>query len=262
MEIWSPLPPYDLTGGRIIATSNFGPRGPGFHYGLDLGSQDGIEIGTTLHAVEAGVIENLGSALPNAAGIFLWLRGVSGVGWKYFHMNNLSVVKGQVVRAGDLVGHVGRTGTGAAHLHLQAHNVQQGGWGDNTAFNPRPLVEAAWDAGRWPGSFTTPPPSQQDWFDMATQQDLKDVLLGDDVQWALARSVIGFLYSEDMDGKGSPQYPLVKLFQDQDARVAFALAILAEQIRKMFEEEGTGVALDVDALADEIVSEMARRLND
>lgn len=93
---------------------------------------------------------------------------------------------------------------------------------------------------------------------MATKQELKDLLTADpDVQWALARSIVGFAYGEDLTTKGAPSTTIPRLFVDQDARIGLALAVTAEKIRQAVDG---GAVIDPDALAAEIVDEIAKRL--
>jgi hypothetical protein len=70
--------------------------------------------------------------------------------------------------AGSPIAEVGNTGTQAAHLHLEEH---AGSWS-----SPIDFTDDAYEvinAGRWPG---TPPPPPKDWFDMATKDELREVV--------------------------------------------------------------------------------------
>lgn len=175
--IWSPLPEHDATGGRVTVTSPY--RGPGRpdHYGLDLGTTDGIELGTPLYAVEDSEIVFQQPASAGAgAGHYTHLLGASGFGWRYLHqLETLILPVGTKVKAGQQIGHVGNTGGVAAHLHLEKlANVGKStaGWfvPANTR-DPEPDVRAAWNAGRWPGSTPTPPSEEDD----VTPQDIEDI---------------------------------------------------------------------------------------
>lgn len=145
-NITFPTPRFDFSGGFMVITSPFGPRWGAFHYGNDIGTSDGIEVGVDLCAVEDGVIIRIGD-FEGGAGNNLWLLGDSGFGWKYFHMLEQFVVAGQRVKRGQHIGDVGGSGGVAPHLHLQKHNVQGsanwGRWGNETAIDPGPDLRAA-----------------------------------------------------------------------------------------------------------------------
>lgn len=170
----SPLSPTDKTGGRVILTSGFRTPSRPTHYGIDLGTTDGIEIGVNLYAVRSGVILRVGQDPGVGAGKNIWLLDDTGEGWKYFHMNDYVVTAGQRVREGQLVGHVGNTGTSAAHLHLQRHAV--GGssdwsrWTDATAIDPWPVIGPTLGQ---PVKPTIPAPQPPE--DEVTEQDKKDI---------------------------------------------------------------------------------------
>jgi hypothetical protein len=168
----APLAEFDPSGGRVKITAPYGDgRG---HQGVDWGTTDGIEVGTTLYAPVDGTLENTGYDGPytpsggHTAGNWLFWRGDNGTRWKMFHLDTVTVPIGSWHAAGSPIARVGNSGTQAAHLHLEEH---AGGWG-----NPVDFTNDAYeviDAGRWPG---TPPAPPKDWFDMATKEELAQVV--------------------------------------------------------------------------------------
>lgn len=169
----SPLPQYDPSGGHVKITAPFGDGRN--HKGVDWGTTDGIEVGTTLYAPVDGTLENTGHdgnwspSGGHTAGLWLWWRGDNGTRWKMFHTNRVTVPIGSWHPAGSPIAEVGNSGTQAAHLHLEEHS---GGWS-----NPIDMTNDCYEvinAGRWPTG--SPPPPQGDWFDMATEEDLRRIV--------------------------------------------------------------------------------------
>jgi hypothetical protein len=56
-------------------------------------------------------------------GFFVRIMHEGGVRSGYFHLNSFRVEPGQTVRAGDIIGSVGRTGVkvSGSHLHFEVH---------------------------------------------------------------------------------------------------------------------------------------------
>jgi hypothetical protein len=90
-----------------------------------------------LVAVADGQIMAVGTPSSTSG---LRVRLQDACGWQYYygHMDQAVVSVGQWVRAGDLVGYMGRTGTASTHLHF---NVSP--WGEySNDVNPFPLLDA------------------------------------------------------------------------------------------------------------------------
>ena len=136
-----------LDGTPRIITSDMGdPRDGGKrrHKGVDFGGPRGEAI----RAIADGVVAFAGVDLkrgpsarlgPKAAkqfpadktgagGLLIALEHEEGLSSHYMHLDDYTVVSGQKVKRGDLIGHVGRSGMkeSSAHLHfeLRHHNVR------------------------------------------------------------------------------------------------------------------------------------------
>jgi murein DD-endopeptidase MepM/ murein hydrolase activator NlpD len=104
-------------------------------------SHQGTDIlaafGTPLVACERGIVTRTGSDV--LGGNSFWFKGESGTYYYYAHLSRYadSLVKGQVVDAGTVLGYVGDTGNakGTPHLHFEIH--PDGG----KAVNPYPLLK-------------------------------------------------------------------------------------------------------------------------
>lgn len=101
-----------------------------FHRGLDLGAM----LGTPFRAARDGLV--IYSGRMDGYGNVIFIRHVGGLVTVYGH-NKLNLVKqGDVVRQGQVIGQVGRTGSATGpHLHFEVRREQ---------FALNPLVALAW----------------------------------------------------------------------------------------------------------------------
>jgi murein DD-endopeptidase MepM/ murein hydrolase activator NlpD len=93
-------------------TNNYGPRGSGFHYGIDMLAPTGRQV----WAVKSG---NVQYALESAGGLVAYLFADGGPVYYYAHMSN-TVGGNRRVAQGNAIGFVGQTGNATApHLHFE-----------------------------------------------------------------------------------------------------------------------------------------------
>lgn len=148
-------------------TSPFGPRGGGFHGGVDLGA-----ITTTpLFAVIEGDMAQGWD--PSGGGNWTSIVDADGNYFGYGHQSGFVPDRDGHVYPGQLIGYVGNTGhSSGSHLHFAYKPA-----GSRSYADPMPLLRAALNAGRFPGRPSTPTPTpDKDWFDMATKDELRDVV--------------------------------------------------------------------------------------
>lgn len=103
----------------ILVTSPFGERWGKFHYGLDFRAA----VGTSVMAMAGGVVEGTGDtdiACKGASfGKWVFIRYNNGLSSTYGHLSVISAKVGQKVKAGDIVGLSGNTGSSTGpHLHV------------------------------------------------------------------------------------------------------------------------------------------------
>jgi hypothetical protein len=100
---------------RAVVGSPFGPRGTGFHPGLDLTAPAGTPVGA---AWPGRVI--FAAFDPGGYGKLVEVAHGSGVVSMYAHLSSFSVGVGQKVASGTQLGRVGRTGEATGpHLHFE-----------------------------------------------------------------------------------------------------------------------------------------------
>jgi murein DD-endopeptidase MepM/ murein hydrolase activator NlpD len=144
-----------LEGAPRLGTSGLGADREGggrSHRGLDIDAT----IGEPVRAVADGVVQFAGVDLPGdtparellprqlkrwrtrnlgPGGFFVRVTHAGGARSGYFHLNSFRVVIGQTVRAGEVIGTVGRTGVkvSGSHLHFELHH-------DGELQNPVPFL--------------------------------------------------------------------------------------------------------------------------
>jgi murein DD-endopeptidase MepM/ murein hydrolase activator NlpD len=149
LDIVSPL-----EGGTRLGTSGPGADrddGKRQHRGLDVDAT----VGEPVRAVADGVVQFAGVDLPGQlparellprqlrrfrakrmgpGGFFVRVMHADGIRSGYFHLTSFRVVIGQTVKAGEVIGTVGRTGiqVSGSHLHFEVH--KDGELGDPVRF--------------------------------------------------------------------------------------------------------------------------------
>jgi hypothetical protein len=116
-----------------IMTSDFGPRThTRYHYGVDLK----LNIGDSVRAAFDGVVR-ISQYNHGGYGNVVVIRHYNGLETIYGHMSGRTVVPGQIVRAGDLIGFGGNTGHSTGpHLHFETRYKGK-------AIDPRTIINFA-----------------------------------------------------------------------------------------------------------------------
>lgn len=143
---WAQLERFPAQGHCAYGDTWHAPRGNGrVHEGVDIIAA----TGKLLYAVTDGTISTQYWDYPGRlSGNGLKLTAADGTYFLYLHMSGFApgISKGTKVKAGDVIGFVGNTGSSATpHLHFEIHP-----WG-GSAINPYPYVRAIDDC-----SNTTP----------------------------------------------------------------------------------------------------------
>ncbi|MBM2619266.1 M23 family metallopeptidase [Actinoplanes sp. LDG1-06] len=116
-----PLEDYDFT-------SAFGVRWNKLHAGIDLAAPEGVPF----KAVHGGEVTQAG--YYGAYGYSVTIKDDEGREFIYAHARRVLVKKGDVVKAGQVLGQVGNTGASyGTHLHLEVHV-------DGSPTDPIPLL--------------------------------------------------------------------------------------------------------------------------
>ncbi len=132
------LEPESSRGSRVCPTRDFwvgagwgAPRGSRLHRGIDLGGKRG----TPIYAIEAGRIDR--TKKQSNGSLQIVLQGRSGSKFYYGHMDRVLVKGGQRVKAGQVIGLMGDTGSpGAVHLHFEYWRSGR----ESDAVDPKQLV--------------------------------------------------------------------------------------------------------------------------
>ena len=93
-----------------------------FHNGIDLNHGKGdADCGNEVKATRNATVEHIhrNAATGKGYGKFIILKHEDGKYSRYAHLSNISVEKGAEIKTGQLIGHVGKTGTKFCHLHLE-----------------------------------------------------------------------------------------------------------------------------------------------
>lgn len=112
-----------------IVSSEFGPRGRGFHSGIDIANVNG----TPVYATGDGVITFKGYV--GAMGKMIELSHGTEFTTVYGHLSRYGAELGDRVERGDVIGYVGNTGRSTGpHLHYEVRV-------NGVPVNPRPYIE-------------------------------------------------------------------------------------------------------------------------
>ncbi|MFH0912599.1 MAG: M23 family metallopeptidase [Patescibacteria group bacterium] len=103
------------------------------HDGIDFAGQEGIEV----TSASAGTVIFAGKKIGNT----VIVNAGNGYQITYGHLQDISVKKGQKVKIGTLIGHLGKTGTTNPHLHFEVDYIKKGA---RIAINPVPLLDTEW----------------------------------------------------------------------------------------------------------------------
>jgi peptidoglycan hydrolase-like protein with peptidoglycan-binding domain len=100
---------------QAVVGDRFGPRGAGFHPGIDLPAAPG----TPVHAAAVGTVTFAGPT-SGGYGNLVVVKGAAGVATMYAHLSRILARPGEQVTVGTLLGLVGATGeTTGPHLHFE-----------------------------------------------------------------------------------------------------------------------------------------------
>ncbi len=133
---------FPVYGSSSFASTFGAPRADvSYHHGNDIFAQ----LGTPLLAVAGGTVFSVG--WNDIGGYRLWLRDRQGNQFYYAHLSAFSTlaVNGNEVRAGDVLGFMGRTGDAEGtpyHVHFEIHPVGLLPLGYDGAVDPYPYLLA------------------------------------------------------------------------------------------------------------------------
>ena len=116
---------------KVIITQLFGKTASskrlyvsGTHNGIDFG----MKIGTPVKAVADGKVAGAGDTDITCKGAsfgrWILIKFTNGLAATYGHLSVISVVEGQTVKAGDIIGYSGNTGYSTGpHLHISVYDA-------------------------------------------------------------------------------------------------------------------------------------------
>lgn len=112
-----------------LVTSEFGPRGGRYHYGIDVD----LETGDAVVSAFEGTVRI--ARYSPTYGYYVIVRHLNGLETLYAHLSKILVSSGQYVQAGDLLGLGGNTGRSrGSHLHFEVRFLGQ-------QINPREVID-------------------------------------------------------------------------------------------------------------------------
>lgn len=125
--LW-PLDSITITqyfGNTKFATANPQVYNGGGHNGIDLRASQGTRVKSALTGTVEGT-GNTDSVCPNASyGKWILIKHNNGLSTLYAHLSFISVVKGDKVSTGDIIGYSGNTGYSTGpHLHFTVYASQ------------------------------------------------------------------------------------------------------------------------------------------
>jgi len=103
------------------------------HNGIDFAGRAGIEITSASN----GVVTFAGNKIGNTV-----IVKTEDYQITYGHLQDISVKVGQLIKAGDLIGHLSNSGTTNPHLHFQVDYISGK---TKVAINPVPLINTDWN---------------------------------------------------------------------------------------------------------------------
>lgn len=98
-------------------TSPYGPRGSGFHAGIDYGAPTGTEVLASVN----GIVKNLKDGY---GALYCYITTAEGWGILTVHHKDFVGASGRQVKAGDVIAHSDNTGNSTGpHIHFEVRKV-------------------------------------------------------------------------------------------------------------------------------------------
>jgi murein DD-endopeptidase MepM/ murein hydrolase activator NlpD len=102
------------------------------HNGIDFAGREGIDVTSASEGTVIFAGKKIGNTVIVKNGDYQITYG---------HLQDISVKTGQQIKVGDIVGHLGKTGTTSPHLHFQVDYIDKV---TRIAINPVPLIDTNW----------------------------------------------------------------------------------------------------------------------